>query len=74
MWVQNIYNQVLIGNWFENGLLSKQQFEDCETEFPVGFKQTNIFIKIGLFIFTIILVFALIGFVSLFFLIYLKPL
>ncbi len=65
-WVQNIDNQAIIKNWHEQKLLSDEQFEAAKKEFPVGFHQSNIFVKIGLFIFTNIVASGSLGFLSLF--------
>ena len=65
-WVQNIDNQGIIENWHEQKLLSDEQFDAAKKEFPVGFHQSNIFVKIGLFLFTNIVASASLGFLSLF--------
>ncbi len=67
LWVENIYNQSIIKNWYFKKELSQSQFEEAEKEFPVGFKHSNIFVKIGLFIFTNILIFSAGALASLFF-------
>lgn len=48
-------------SWFQQRLLSKEQFEVVENQFENSFYMPNIFVKIGLFLFTIFLVFAAIG-------------
>ena len=66
IWVDNIGNQSIIENWHEQKLLNDQQFDVAQKEFPVRFHRSNIFVKIGLFIFTIIVASASIGFISIF--------
>ncbi len=65
-WVENIDNQAIIKNWLEQKLLSDEQFEAAKKAFPIGFHQSNIFVKIGLFLFTNIAGSASFGFLSLF--------
>lgn len=67
LWVENIHNQAVIKSWFFQEKISQTQFEAAKNEFPVGFKHTNIFVKIGLFIFTNILIFSAGAIGSLFF-------
>jgi hypothetical protein len=66
-WIENIHNQSVIENWHFRGLMDKIQMEAAKNEFPVGFKQKNIFVTIGLFIFANIIIFAVVGFISIFF-------
>jgi hypothetical protein len=67
LWVENIHNQSVIKKWFYQKKINDAQFEAAKKEFPIGFKHSNIFVKIGLFIFANILLFSAAGFVSLFF-------
>lgn len=66
IWVNNIDNQVIIDDWHTQKLLSDEQLDSSKKVFPVGFNRSNIFVKIGLFLFTTIVVSASIGFLSLF--------
>jgi hypothetical protein len=65
-WVENINNQEIIDNWFLKKLISDQQNKEAYAAFPVGFHQSNDFVKIGLFLFTCIVTAAGFGLVSLF--------
>ena len=65
-WVENIGNQAIIKNWHEQKLLNDEQYDDALKAFPVGFHRSNIFVKIGLFLFTNIVGSASFGFLSLF--------
>lgn len=65
-WVENIGNQSIIEDWHKQKMLSDEQFDAALQAFPVGFHRSNIFVKIGLFIFTNIVASASIGFLSLF--------
>lgn len=64
-WVENINNQEIIDNWFFRKLISDDQRKEAHQAFPVGFHQSNVFVKIGLFLFTCIVASAGLGFVSL---------
>ena len=65
-WVENIGNQEIIKHWHGQKILSDEQFDQAQTAFPVGFHRSNIFVKIGLFLFTNIVGSASFGFLSLF--------
>ncbi|WP_435355934.1 hypothetical protein [Emticicia sp. SJ17W-69] len=65
-WIENIGNQAIIKNWHEQKMLSDEQFNAAQNAFPVGFHRSNIFVKIGLFLFTNIVGSASFGFLSLF--------
>ena len=51
-WVENINNRKIIDDWFSKKLISDEQHKEGYQAFPVGFHQSNIFVKIGLFLFT----------------------
>lgn len=65
-WVENIDNQATINNWHEQKMLTDEQLDAAKKAFPVEFHQANIFVKIGLFLFTNIVASASLGFISLF--------
>jgi hypothetical protein len=65
-WVENINNQEILDGWFFRKLITDEQRKKAYYAFPVGFHQSNAFIKIGLFLFTCIIASASLGFVSLF--------
>ncbi len=65
-WVENIHHQEIIDDWFFRKLISDKQRKEAYQAFPVGFHQSNAFIKIGLFLFTCIVASAGLGFISLF--------
>lgn len=65
-WVENINNQEIIDDWFFRKLIGDEQRKEAYQVFPVGFHQSNAFVKIGLFLFTCIVASAGLGFVSLF--------
>jgi len=64
-WVENINNQEIIDDWFLKKSISDEQRNEAYTAFPVGFHQSNDFVKIGLFLFTCIVVAAGLFFVYL---------
>ncbi len=67
LWVNNKDSQNTLQNWHLNNLLTAEQYEASKLDFPVGFNRSTIFVKIGLFIFTNIVVSAISSFVFLFF-------
>ncbi|MBA4849157.1 hypothetical protein [Emticicia sp. BO119] len=64
IWVDNIDNQDLIKEWYEEKVLSEEQYEAAKKMFPVEFYQPNIFIEFGLFIFTNVAISSTFGFSS----------
>lgn len=54
--------------WYSKQLISPEQMNNILKNYSTGFYSPNLFIKIGLFIFTFIAVAAAVGFYSLFFL------
>ncbi len=65
-WIENLHNQSVIKNWHFKKYISESQFNLAKAEFSIGFKHSNIFVTIGLFIFTNIIMFSAGGLVSLF--------
>jgi len=65
-WVENINKQEIIEDWYFRKLISDEQHKEAIQTFPVGFHQSNVFVKIGLFLFTCIVAAGSLGFVSLF--------
>jgi hypothetical protein len=65
--VDNIFNQAILKYCLFKQNITLDQFETAKKEFPVGFQQSNIFVKIGLFIFTNIIILAAGGLFLLFF-------
>ncbi|MFN3487743.1 MAG: MgtC/SapB family protein [Emticicia sp.] len=65
-WVENINNQEIIDDWFFRKLISDEQRKEAHQVFPVGFHQSNIFVKTGLFLFTFLMASAGLGFAALF--------
>jgi hypothetical protein len=60
-WLDALAVQAQAGKWFKKGWLSQQQWEDIRTKFQTGFYTPNMFVRIGLFIFTWILVSSVFG-------------
>ena len=46
-WVENINNRKTIDDWFLKKIISDEQRKEAYQVFPVGFHQSNIFVKIG---------------------------
>ncbi|RFS18012.1 hypothetical protein [Emticicia sp. C21] len=63
-WVDNIDNQDIIREWYDEKVLSKEQYVEAQKLFPVEFYQPNIFIEFGLFIFTNLAISATFGFLA----------
>lgn len=64
IWVDNIDNQAIIKEWYEEKVISAEQYAEAKKLFPVEFYQPNIFIEFGLFIFTNVAISSTFGFVS----------
>jgi hypothetical protein len=65
-WVENLAHRATIDDWFFRKLISDEQRKSAFDALPVGFHQSNVFVKIGLFLFTCVVSSATLGFVSLF--------
>ncbi|PLK45032.1 hypothetical protein [Emticicia sp. TH156] len=63
-WVDNIENRNTIKDWYDEKVLSKQQYDKAIDLFPVNFYQPNMFIEFGLFMFTNLALSAAFGFLS----------
>lgn len=66
IWVENLNHRETIDDWFFGKLINDEQRQAAYDATPVGFHQSNVFVKIGLFLFTCIVSSASLGFVSLF--------
>lgn len=67
-WVQNLDIQRIAQSWQAKNLITTAQFEQIKTEFHESFYRPGIFVKIGLFLFTLVAGCFFTGFISLFFL------
>lgn len=65
-WVDNIENQAIVNNWESRNMLSAEQATAARKLFPVPFYDPNVFLKVGLFIFTYIVISSSFGFISVF--------
>ncbi|AFK04619.1 hypothetical protein Emtol_3491 [Emticicia oligotrophica DSM 17448] len=65
-WVDNISYRKTVDDWYSRNLISSIQHQKAYDTLPIGFHQSNVFIKIGLFLFTCIVASAALGFISLF--------
>jgi uncharacterized membrane protein YgcG len=50
--VRNLQLREVASELLENGQLTPSQYEQVESVFPIVFKQSNVFVRIGLFLFT----------------------
>ncbi|SEI99234.1 hypothetical protein SAMN04487995_2918 [Dyadobacter koreensis] len=66
-WVKNLQIQQTAQLWVTNNLLTSSQFERIKAAFPESFYRPGIFVKIGLFLFTVFGGSFFAGFLSLFF-------
>ena len=64
--VDNIESQNILSTWHFEKLITTEQLEHANSIFPVDFYKTNIFVKIGLFLFTQMVATASISFLSIF--------
>ena len=53
-WSENDFIQKTAQRWLKKGFLSKEQSSQIEENYPQEYYDPNIFLKIGLFIFTIL--------------------
>ncbi len=65
--IRNLQLQEVAKNIFENGGLTPPQYARVQNEFPVELKQSNIFIRLGLFLFTSLCIGFSIGLATLIF-------
>lgn len=67
LWSENDFIQKTAQKWLKQGFLSKEQSSEIEKNYAHEYYDPNIFLKIGLFIFTILAAGFSIGIMSIFF-------
>jgi hypothetical protein len=67
LWSENDFIQKTAQKWLKRGFLSKEQSSEIEKNYPYDYYAPNIFLKIGLFIFTILAAGFSISIMSIFF-------
>jgi hypothetical protein len=67
LWSENDFIQKTAHKWLKRGFLSKKQSSEIEKAYPHDYYDPNVFLKIGLFIFTILAAGFSIGIMSIFF-------
>ncbi|GLU52440.1 hypothetical protein [Dyadobacter frigoris] len=67
-WIINLNIQNISQSWLKKNLITLKQLEQITTDFPESFYKPGIFVKTGLFLFTILAGSFFSGFISLFFL------
>jgi uncharacterized membrane protein YgcG len=67
LWSENDFIQKTAHKWLKRGLLSKEQSSEIEKAHPHDYYDPNVFLKIGLFIFTILAAGFSISIMSIFF-------
>ena len=67
LWSENDFIQKTAQKWLKKGFLSKEQSVEVEKNYPHDYYDPNIFLKIGLFIFTILAASVSISLMSIFF-------
>jgi uncharacterized membrane protein YgcG len=67
LWSENDFIQKTAQKWLKQGFLSKDQFLEVEKTYAHDYYDPNIFLKIGLFIFTILVASVSISLMSIFF-------
>ena len=53
-WSVNDFIQNIVHKWFQKGFLKQEQYTSVQKEFQSDYNNPNIFLKIGLFVFTIL--------------------
>ncbi len=66
-WLDALLTKKTAAQWHEKGLLSDSQWSSIQAGYPAGFYSPNLFIRIGLAIFGLILLSAVMGLITLFF-------
>ena len=66
LWSENDFIQKTAQKWLKQGFLSKEQSMEVEKNYPHDYYDPNIFLKIGLFIFTILAASVSVSLMSLF--------
>lgn len=66
LWSENDLIQKTAQKWLKQGFLSKEQSSEIEKNYPHDYYDPNVFLKIGLFIFTILATGFSIGIMSIF--------
>ena len=66
LWSENDFIQRTAQKWLKQGFLTKVQFAEIEKTYPHNYYDSNVFLKIGLFIFTILAAGFSIGIMSIF--------
>ncbi len=64
-WLDNLRIQETGEKWFRRNQVSQMQLTEIEQQYVSGYKHTNLFVRIGLFLFTFILATCAIGLVGL---------
>ena len=67
LWSENDFVQKTAQKWFKQSFLSKEQSSEIEKNYPHDYYAPNVFLKIGLFIFTILAAGFSISIMTLFF-------
>lgn len=67
LWSENNYIQKTADKWLKKSFLSKEQYLEIEKNYSHDYYNPNIFLKIGLFIFTILVASVSISLMSIFF-------
>ena len=67
LWSENDFIQKTAQKWLKQGFLSKEQSSEIEKSYPHDYYDPNIFLKIGLFVFTILAASVSVSLMSVFF-------
>lgn len=65
-WIDNLRIQKTAEKLFHKKFISQTQLTEIQQQFVSGYRHTNLFVRIGMFLFTFILAISAIGLVSLF--------
>ena len=67
LWSENDFIQKTAQKWLKQGFLSKEQSSEIEKSYPHDYYDPNVFLKIGLFVFTILAASVSVSLMSIFF-------
>jgi len=65
-WIDNLEIQKQSAKWLKKNLITKEEHENVKREYPTSYHESNFIIRIGMFIFSLIVIFSSIGLFGLF--------
>jgi hypothetical protein len=60
-WIDNLEIQKQSVKWLKKNLIAKEEHENVKREYPTGYHESNFLIRVGMFIFSLIVIFSTTG-------------